>query len=198
MTRKQLMAYLRNHKACGDAVAWIKGSEHQTLAEAWGACERADWMLWLVAELDVEYSPRLRLSACACARTALRFVPPGEDRPRLAIETAEKYARGEATDNELDAAWDAARAAARDTAGAAAWAAAGAAARDAARDAAWDAAWDAADAAAWDAARDAAGAAAWAAAGAAAWAAALREMADLVRGIIPDPDNRFAREGRKP
>ena len=56
--------------------------------------------------------------------------------------------------------------------------------------AAWDAAWDAADAAAWDAARDAAGAA--------AWAAALREMADLVRGIIPDPDNRFAREGRKP
>jgi hypothetical protein len=28
------------------------------------------------------------LAACDCARTALRYVPPGEDRPLLAIEAA--------------------------------------------------------------------------------------------------------------
>ena len=73
------------------------------------------------------------------------------DESRNAVRVAEKFARGEATDEELDAAWDAARdaawAAARDAAWDAArdaaWDAARAAARAAARDAAWDAAWDA-------------------------------------------------------
>jgi hypothetical protein len=37
------------------------------------------------------------LAACDCARTWLRHVPPGEDRPRLAIETAEAWCRGETT-----------------------------------------------------------------------------------------------------
>jgi hypothetical protein len=106
-----------------------------------------------------------------------------------ALDVAERFAKGEATEAELAAAWaaawaarDAARAAAW-VAGAAAWAAwdAAGAAAGAAAWAAWDAAgaaawaaawaaWDAAGAAAW-AARDAARDAAWAAAGAAAWAA---------------------------
>jgi len=131
--------YLVSLVACDEAVKW---AGDKTQAEAWATCERADWMLWLVARIDgMKYTPRLRLAACACARTALKYIPPGEERPRLAIECAERYARGEATDKELAAAW------------AAAWAAAGDAARDAA--------------------------------GAAAWAAAHRDMADLVRGIIP-------------
>jgi len=173
--------------ACAEAVEWVGD---KTLAEAWATCERADWMLWLVSKIDGSYSPRLRLAACACARTALKYVTPGDERPRLAIECAERYAIGEATQKELDAARDAARAAARTSAwaaaraaagaaaGTAAWAAAGAAARDAAwavaRDAAWTAAGDAAWAAARDAARDA------------ARAAAFKEMADLVRQIIPE------------
>jgi len=135
-------------------------------------------MLWLVERLDKSYSPRLRLAVCACARTALQYVPVGENRPRLAIECAERYARGEATEQER----------------AAAWAAAGAATR-AAGDA-W-AAWDAGDAAwdAWAAARAAgdAWAAAWDAGDAARAAgdagdAALRQMAVLVREIIPNPE----------
>jgi hypothetical protein len=43
-------------------------------------------------------------AACDCARTALRYVPGGEDRPRLAIETAEAWCRGEATEQEVCAA----------------------------------------------------------------------------------------------
>jgi hypothetical protein len=115
----------------------------------------------------------LRLFACRVAEDVLPLYEakyPDDDRPRKAIETARRYADGQATDDELAAAqaaaWDAARAAARAAAQAAAWAAAWAAARDAAwaaaRAAAWAAAWDAARAAAWAAARDATRAAAWA------------------------------------
>jgi hypothetical protein len=39
----------------------------------------------------------LVLAACAVARTVLQFVPLGEDRPRLAIETAEEWAHGRAS-----------------------------------------------------------------------------------------------------
>ena len=83
----------------------------------------------------------LRLFACWCVRnTPLQdgrkvWDLLTDERSRTAVEVAEQYARGEATDEELEAAWDAA------------W--------DAARDAAWDAAWGAARDAAWDAARGA-------------------------------------------
>ena len=108
--------YLNRLNACPEAVEWAKG---KSLFEAWRTCDRADWMLWLVARVDKIYTPRLRLAACACVRTALKYVPIGEDRPKLAIECAERYARGEATVGELAAAV----AAAGEAAGAAAWAA---------------------------------------------------------------------------
>ena len=44
------------------------------------------------------------LAACACARNALRHVPPGEARPLRAIETAEAWTRGEATAEQVSAA----------------------------------------------------------------------------------------------
>jgi hypothetical protein len=94
----------------------------------------------------------LRLFACRVAEDVLPLYEakyPDDDRPRKAIETARRYADGQATDGELDAAWDAAWAAARDAARAAAWVAAWAAARDAARAAARAAAQAAAQDAAW-------------------------------------------------
>jgi len=197
--KPEWVAALVKMKACPDSVEWAKS--YATLQEAWDACERADWMCWLLVHLYPHTVGQVRLAICACARTALKYVPAGEDRPRLTIECAERYARGMATDEELAAAGAAAWAAER----AAAWAAARAAAWDAARDAAWDAAraaaWAAeraaaraaAWAAAWDAAWDAAGAAARAAeraaARAAAWAAAHKEMSCIVRRLIPDPES---------
>ncbi len=144
--------------ACSEAVKWVG---NRSLATAWAKCERADWMLWYAHKRGVDARIMTR-AACACARTALQYVPAGEDRPRLAIEAAEAWA------DDPTPAWAAA--------GAAAWAAAGAAAGAAA--------WAAARAAAWAAARAAAGAAARAAAGAAAWDAAHKKMCNLVRGII--------------
>ena len=127
---------LQSYGACEEAVDWVG---ERTQHEAWAECERADWMLWLLFTRAGEPGwPTIQtayLCACDCAETALKYVPPGEDRPRLAIAARRKWCRGEATDAEVTAAR------------AAAWAAAGDAARDAAwaaRDAAWAAAGDAA------------------------------------------------------
>jgi len=125
------------------------------------------WCLRAVKGRDRE----IRLYAVWCARQVQHINT--DPRVSACIDVAERFANGEATDEERDAAgaaaraaaWDAARDAAGAAAGDAAWAAAraaaGAAARDAARDAAraaaGDAAWAAARAAAWDAAGDAAG-----------------------------------------
>ena len=83
----------------------------------------------LLRQVETWNDKTLRSFACWCIRKVWRLLT--DERSRNAVIVAEKYANGEATIEELDAAWAAARAAARD----AAWAAARAAARDAARDA---------------------------------------------------------------
>ena len=85
-----------------------------------------------IRKVDTWNDKTARLFACYCARDTLPIFEkkyPNDNRPRVAIETAERYANGEATIEELNAARAAAWAAARDAASAAAWAAA------------WDAAW---------------------------------------------------------
>ena len=125
----------------------------------------AEDLLWCVLREGVLDPINLRLAACAFVRrtpladgrTVWDLLT--DERSRNAVDIAERYARGAATDEELAAARAATGAAARAAAGAAARAAAWAAARDAA----WDAATDAATDAAWAAARAAASAAARAA-----------------------------------
>lgn len=97
------------------------------------------WALRCVPGVDRD----ARLFAVWCARQVEYLMT--DQRSRDTLDVAERFANGEATESELDAAWTAAQA----TAGAAAWTAA------------------------WTAARDAAGAAAGAARGAAraAWTA---------------------------
>lgn len=79
-----------------------------------------DDALWSLRALPSQFDGPVRLLACDFAERALRFIPAGEDRPRLAIETARKFAKGEATLGELADAWADAWADAR----AAAWASA--------------------------------------------------------------------------
>ena len=161
--------YLVRIGACAEAVEWVGA---RTRAQALRDCERADWMLWLLfTEAGQPGRPTIQtayLCTCDCAETALRYVPAGEDRPRLAIEARRRWCAGEATDAEVDAA------------GAAASDAAEAAARAAAVAAAKSADWDAASDAAWAAAR----AATTAAAGNAAWSAAHKRMANLIRARL--------------
>ena len=131
--------------------------------------------LWCLRAVD-GHEHEMRLYAVDCARSVQHLLT--DKRSLDALDVAERFANGFATQTELDAA--------RDAASDAAWAAAWAAASDAARAAVWAAARvvarDAAWAAVWAAARDAAWAAAWAAASDAAWAAA----SDVVRAAARD------------
>jgi len=157
--------------ACQEAIDWV---ENRTIKEAWTDCQRGDWMLWLLEQMEGEKGwldeKKIMLLGCWCTRRALKYVPEGETRPLKAIETKEKWAKGETTREEMDVARSVAMTAASDAEWAAARSAAWAAvndtvndsANDAARSAAWAAAWAAAYAAAsdaewnavWDAAND--------------------------------------------
>ena len=88
--------------ACEDGVAWAR--TQPSLEAAWEHCERADWMLWLLGHERAQANhQQLVLVACKCARTVLHLVPPGEDRPRLAVEAAEAWAANPSAAS--DAAW---------------------------------------------------------------------------------------------
>ena len=171
---KKHIDYLNKLRACGDAVEYADG--FKSMQDVWGNCERGDWMLWLLGEQagkpGTKSRKKLVLTACKCARLALKYVPKGEKRPLKAIQAAEKYAKGigNVSLQDVRAAVAAAVAVAvadADAAYAAAAAAAAAYAADAAYAAA-DAAYAAADAAA------------------AARADALKQCAAIVRQHFPD------------
>lgn len=113
--------------------AWPKLMEwtetQSSIQEVWRSCPRGDWLLWLLEKLRYDEN-QLRLIACRIIREQCWHLM-ADERSRHCVEVAEAYVRGEATEEELRAAWDAAGAAVR-----AALDAAGAAAR-AAADVAW-------------------------------------------------------------
>ena len=88
--------------ACPGAVKWAGRKTHK---RAWETCKQGDWLLWIAGSLDIDRK-LLVLAACACVRRALKYIPAGEDRPRIAIETAEARTRGEATIDQVRTAAD--------------------------------------------------------------------------------------------
>lgn len=90
-------------------MGWVDGQ--QDPQTAWATCPRADWMLWLARWLGIDHTQRVR-ALCACARTGLKYLPEGEERPLRAIEVTERWCAGTATEEDIDqargAAYDAA------------------------------------------------------------------------------------------
>ena len=134
---------IRKHSPCSDG--WAKLLRHlgktaaddeplplATVLDSNGL----DDALWCLRAVD-GYQREMRLYAVWCARQVQHLMT--DPRSLAALDVAERYANGQATNEDLRAAWVAARVAAR----------------DAAEDAAWAAAWDAAWVAARDAAREA-------------------------------------------
>ena len=84
-------------------LVWGWCQQFQTLKQAWDACKRGDWMLWLWIKHPDQITPKVRrklvLCACEIERGALKYVPPGEERPRLEIEAAEKWAKNPTEEN---------------------------------------------------------------------------------------------------
>jgi len=106
-TTVKLKEQIGKFNPCRESVVWMGD---RTLAQAWDDCERGDWLLWLCAKAGVD-KKKIVLAACGCARLVLHLVAEDEPRPRLAIETAEAWCRGEATIHDVKAAYAAAYAA---------------------------------------------------------------------------------------
>src|ERR1017187_2989422 len=119
--------------ACPDAVKW--SNKYRSAKSAWANCERGDWLLWLAGKkagpVGDEKRKKLVLAACGCARIALPIWQkryPDDKRVEVCLDTAERWARNEATLEALKVARKNAYAAANArTASAAAFAAASAA-----------------------------------------------------------------------
>ena len=167
MRIKKYIEELKKLGACSEAIKAT--GKYTTSQKLWDDCGGGDWMLWLMARTQHDRK-QLVLAACACARLSLKYVPAGEDRPRIAIETAEKWARDEgATLDDVRAAYVPAACVPAATA-------AGANAANAA----YGAAFSATEANA-----------AFAAAAIAAKNKTLKKCADIVRGFFPKVDKLF-------
>lgn len=97
--------FCASSKACPEGRRFALG--YSTMAEVWDACPRADWLIWIVRKVDrVPDDRTLRLFAVWCAR----HTPLGDGRvtgdlltdPRslAALEVAERFAEGRATEDE--------------------------------------------------------------------------------------------------
>ena len=151
------------HDACEEGRAWAL-ENCKDMQQVWDTI-KPEWLVWTATRDGVLTDKEQRLFAVFCARQVEHLLT--DQRSRDAIDVADRFARGLATDSEL--------AAARDAAWAAAWASA-----MGARDAAWAAASAAALAAACASIDDAARATR-AAAGDAASAAARDAQAEWLR-----------------
>jgi hypothetical protein len=107
------------HRACAEGSEWALVVSDD-MAAVWDAMvreSRLEWLLWTATRHGVFPDSTLRLLACRFVReTPLADGRAVWDlltdpRSRVSIETAERHARGAATDAELDAAWAAALAA---------------------------------------------------------------------------------------
>ena len=91
--------------ACKEAKNWLDAEERPTAQAAWDACERGDWMLWILGRLswhdgDPFGKPEHRnLVGCLVEVVISLAQPFWSDRARLAcancMEGLERYARGE-------------------------------------------------------------------------------------------------------
>ena len=102
---KKQIKKLEKLDPCHEAIEWLK--EQTNRQQAWDDCKHGDWMLWLLGKLSGppkgEKRKPLVLACCECARLSLKYVEKGEKRPRIAIETAEKWARGVTTIEDVSA-----------------------------------------------------------------------------------------------
>ncbi len=76
----------------------IEGKDFQQM---WMTSDRGDWLLWFCTHMINQpgwpTQQEVVLASCQCARLALRYITPSQKRPLKAIETAEAWARGQAT-----------------------------------------------------------------------------------------------------
>ena len=119
--RKSVIEKLERIGTCEEGQKWI--SSQSSIAQAWKACVRGDWMLWYIAKtIRAKHGSahkKMVLCCCQVARQAIKHVEKGEKRPLNAIQKVENWAKNKgATLEEVRLAAAAAYAAAANTAAA--------------------------------------------------------------------------------
>ena len=92
--------------ACHESIEWVRANNITTPADAWSKCDRGDWMLWFAGKRSGEPEgngrKKLVLACCECARLALPYAT--SPTVLACIETAEAWAHGKAT---IEQVWEA-------------------------------------------------------------------------------------------
>jgi hypothetical protein len=104
---------LRKLGCCEEALEWAE--QQPSRKAAWTACERGDWMLWLLSRLSgpPNSKSQKRFVACCCdvAELALPYAGKNEALCLKTLRSARAYVRGEQTLSDVREAAYAARAA---------------------------------------------------------------------------------------
>ena len=121
--------FCRKHEACRDGAKWAL-ENCQNMDDVWENA-KPEWLVWVATCEGVLPDKELRLFTVWCARRVQHLMT--DDRSIAAVDVAERYANGNATLQELNAAREAAREAKEaDWAAMSAWVATGLA---------WEASW---------------------------------------------------------
>ena len=126
--KKEHLEWLKSNDACQESMDWVEENNIGSLEEAWNACERGHWLIWLAQELGID-KRKLVLCGALCAHTVVHKMK--DPRSRNAVRIAFLWGRGKATNEQMVAAGDDARDAAY----------AVVPGRDSERNAAWAGAW---------------------------------------------------------
>ena len=96
MKTTEYIKKLKEMGACSSGIEWSKNYEDSQ--QAWEACERGDWLLWLISwkagKSGSDSRKKLVLVACECARLAWKWM---HDEGRTAIILTEKWANGDSS-----------------------------------------------------------------------------------------------------
>ena len=108
---KELITTIKKLSACRDSIEWL--SSQDNLQQAWEDCERGDWLLWLVARLNIN-ERKLFLAKGLVVEQIIHLM---NDQGSInAVHAAIDYGNGKIGKDELkifaDTAYDAADAAA--------------------------------------------------------------------------------------
>lgn len=98
MSAEELRKFLVECRCCKNGLAWASG---RTLREAWQQCDYAEWLMWAAANLlghpEWFSLQQVVLAACALAETTFRCEPYGLTTLRTSLDTIRKWARGDAS-----------------------------------------------------------------------------------------------------
>src|SRR6478735_1738940 len=104
--------FIKKYNPCSDGIKFAE--KFETMSEVWEACERPDWLFWILenhAPLEKEQSVRLSITF---AESCISNWNLDDDRPALAIQAAKNWLENPSEENQSAAwsVWSAARSAA--------------------------------------------------------------------------------------